>query len=103
MAESRKLTLRCPDCSSHLVLDAATGEVLFHHPAEAAPAGGKPFEELLADLDRDRARAEDVFAREVAAHADRDRLLEERFRQALERAGDDVDDGAAPPSPFDFE
>jgi hypothetical protein len=102
MAESRKLTLRCPDCSSHLVLDAATGEVLFHHRAEAPPAAGKAFEELLADLDRDRERAEDVFAREVAAHADRERLLEERFRQALEQVGDDAAD-TPPPSPFDFD
>jgi hypothetical protein len=102
VAEPPKLTLRCPDCSSHLVVDAATGEVLFHHKVESPPAGGKGFEELLADLDSERARAEDVFAREVAAHADRDRLLEERFRQALERAGNDPDDGP-PPSPFDFE
>jgi hypothetical protein len=102
MAESRKLTLRCPDCASHLVLDAATGEVLFHHKVDAEPAGGKVFEELLADLDRDRARAEDVFAREVAAHADRERLLEERFRQALERAGENPGD-EPPPRPFDFD
>lgn len=100
MAESRKLTLRCPDCASHLVLDAVTGEVLFHEKVRDPAAGGKNFDELLDDIDRDKAQAEEVFEREVAAYDDRDRLLEEKFRQALERADDD--DGP-PPSPFDFE
>ncbi len=102
MAESRKLTLRCPDCASHLVLDAVTGEVLFHEKVRDPPAGGKNFEQLLDDLDRDKARAQDVFEREMAAHDDRDRLLEEKFRQALERAADTADDGP-PPSPFDLD
>lgn len=83
------------------MLDAATGEVLFHEKVQDPLAGGKNFEELLDDIDRGKAQAEEVFEREVAAYDDRDRLLEERFRQALERA-DDGDDGP-PPSPFDFD
>ncbi len=84
------------------MLDAATGEVLSHQKVEDPPAGGKEFEELLGDIDRGKAQAEAVFEREVAAHDDRERLLEEKFRRALERAADDPDDGP-PPSPFDFE
>ena len=34
MSDAGKLTLRCPDCDSHLVVDAATGEVLFHRKAK---------------------------------------------------------------------
>jgi len=84
------------------VIDVATGEVLSHRKPDLPPAGGKKFEELLADLDEGKARAEEVFEREVSAHEDRDRLLEEKFRQAVERAAEDPDDGP-PPSPFDFE
>lgn len=102
MSEPRKLTLRCPDCASHLVLDAATGEVLHHRKAEAVPADGKGFADLLAGLDEEKAQAEEIFEREITAHADRDRLLEEKFRHALERAEEDPNDGP-PPSPFDFE
>lgn len=102
MTETRKLTLRCPDCASHLVIDAATGEVLQHRPPKTVPAGGKGFAELLAGLDEEKAQAEEIFEREVTAYEDRDRLLEEKFRSALERAADDPDDGP-PPSPFDFE
>ena len=102
MSELRKLTLRCPDCASLLVVDAATGEILHHRKADAAPAGGRGFAELLAGLDEEKAQAEEIFEREVTAHEDRDRLLEEKFRHALERAAEDPDDGP-PPSPFDFE
>lgn len=102
VAETRKLVLACPECGSRLVVDQATGEVLSHRSPDAKPGGGKSFEGLLDDLERERAEAEDVFAREVAAMKDRDRLLEERFREAMERAGD-LDEDEPPPRPFDFD
>jgi len=92
MAEPRNLTLRCPECDAHLVVDSATGEVLAHRQAKKPPAGGKDFDALLQDLDRDKAEAEEVFEREVAAMKDRDRLLEEKFQQALKRAEEEPDD-----------
>ena len=84
------------------MVDAATGEVLFHRPARRPPAAGKQLNELLDDLDRERAEAEEVFEREVAAHRDKDRLMEEKFQEALRRAAEDPDDGP-PPSPFDYD
>lgn len=100
--EHRKLTVRCPDCSSDLVIDVATGEVLSHRKAKQPIAGGKDFDSLLKGLDEDKARAEDVFQREVAAMKDRDRLLEEKFREALRRAEEDPDQGP-PRRPFDLD
>ncbi|MEZ5330697.1 MAG: hypothetical protein R2991_01290 [Thermoanaerobaculia bacterium] len=102
MAETRKLTLSCPECGSRLVVDRATGAVLSHRPAAPTEGGKKSFESLLDDLDRERSEAEEVFAREVAALEDRDRLLEERFREAMESAGD-LDDDRPPPHPFDYD
>jgi hypothetical protein len=93
MAEPRNLTLRCPECNAHLVIDSATGEVLAHRAAKQPLAGGKDFDTLLEDLDREKAEAEEVFEREVAAMKDRDRLLEEKFQQALKRAEEEADDG----------
>ena len=101
MSETRKLTVRCPDCSSDLVIDAETGEVLSHRRAKQPIAGGKDFDSLLKGLDDDKARAEDVFQREVAAMKDRDRLMEEKFREALRRAEEDPDK-SPPPRPFDL-
>jgi hypothetical protein len=93
VSESRKLTLRCPDCDSHLVVDAATGEILSHRPAEAPAGGGKSFESLLGDLDTQKEQAEDIFSREMEAIKDSDRLLEDKFAEALKRAEEDPDDG----------
>ena len=102
MSASQKLSVRCPDCGSDLVVDAATGEVLSHRRPKQPPAGGKDLESLLQGLEHDKARAEDVFQREVAAMKDRDRLLEEKFREALRRAEEEPDEGR-PPRPFDLD
>jgi hypothetical protein len=102
VSESRKLTVRCPDCSSDLVIDVETGQVLSHRRPKQPIAGGKDFEALLKGLDEDKARAEDVFQKEVAAMKDRDRLLEEKFREALRRAEEDPDEGP-PRRPFDLD
>jgi hypothetical protein len=102
VSETRKLTVRCPDCSSDLIVDAETGEVLSHRKAKQPLAGGKDFDALLKGLDEDKSRAEDVFQREVAAMKDRDRLLEEKFREAMRRAEEEPDEGP-PRRPFDLD
>ena len=101
-ADNRKLTVRCPECGADLVIDASTGEVLSHRKAKQPPAGGKDFDALLKGLDEEKSRAEDIFEREVAAHKDRDRLLEEKFREAMRRAEEEPDDGP-PVRPFDLD
>ena len=102
MSDSRKLTLRCPDCNSHLVIDATTGEVLSHRPPKAPPAEGKDLTELLNDLEQQKEQAEDIFAREMDALKDRDRLLEDKFEEALKRAEEEPDD-EPPLRPFDLD
>lgn len=102
MSETRKLTVRCPECDSDLVIDAATGQILSHRRPKQAVAGGKDFDSLFQSLGEEKARAEDVFTREVAALKDRDRILEEKFREALRRAEEDPDEGP-PPRPFDLD
>ena len=102
MGKKRRIQIVCPDCSSRLVVDAATGEVISHQRHKAPPAGGKELGELLEGLDREKEQAEDLFEREVAAFKDRDRLLEEKFDEAMKRA-EEADDGEPPPRPFDFD
>ncbi len=102
MAETRKLKIRCPGCEDQLVIDAATGEVLSHREKKRPVAGGKDFETLLSDLDKERAEAEEVFEREMGALKDRDRLLEEKFQEALKRAEESPED-EPPPRPFDLD
>jgi len=99
---TRRLNVRCPECGSDLVVDAATGEPLSHRPPKRQPAGGKDFDSLLAGLDTDKARADEIFEREKAAMKDRDRLLEEKFREAMKRAEEEPDEGP-PRRPFDLD
>ncbi|MFQ5527883.1 MAG: hypothetical protein ACE5GX_16695 [Thermoanaerobaculia bacterium] len=102
MTDESRITLRCPDCDSHLVVDVKTGEVLFHKPRKAPVAGGKDFDQLLDQLDEDKAQAEDVFNKEVSALKDRDRLLEDKFEEALKNAKESPED-EPPPRPWDLD
>ena len=86
MSESGKLTLRCPDCNSHLVVDS----------------DGKDLSALLDDLEQQKEQAEDIFSREMEALKDRDRLLEDKFAEALKRAEEEPDD-EPPVRPFDLD
>lgn len=102
MAETKKFTLVCPECGSDLVLDAATGEVLAHRAPKRVPGGGHSFEDLLAGIDSGKERAEQLFEREKAAMKDRDRLLEEKFREAMKRAEEEPDE-ERPVRPWDLD
>ncbi len=97
-----KLTVTCPECGSDLAVDRATGTVLHHQPAKEESADEKDFDALFAGLDESKARAEDVFAREVSAYQDRDRLMEEKFREAMRRAEEEPDD-EPPLRPWDLD
>lgn len=102
MSEHDKLHVRCPDCGSDLVVDVATGQVLFHKAKKEPLAGGHDFESLFAEMEGQQKRAEETFEREREAHKDRSRLLEEKFREAFRRA-EEEDDGSPPPRPFDLD
>ncbi|MEM1244761.1 MAG: 2-nitropropane dioxygenase [Acidobacteriota bacterium] len=102
MSDRSRLQVDCPCCEAQLAIDRETGAVISHTAAEAPVAGGADFEDLLADLDRQKARAEQLFEQEKAAMADRDRVLDERFAEALRKAEEEPDD-APPPRPFDLD
>ena len=102
MGKTRKLALRCPDCQTHLVVDSKTGEVLSHRPAQEASGEGRDFDSLLAGLKEEKDQAEDIFDREVAALKDHDRLMDQKFEEALERARESPDD-EPPVRPFDLD
>lgn len=97
-----KVSLRCPDCGSDLVVDTRTGEVLSHKKAKPAAAEVRDFDSLLADLSSQRNRADEVFERERSALKDRDRLMDEKFKEALKRAEEEPDSGR-PLRPFDLD
>ncbi len=102
VSEEGKLNVACPECGAELVVDVASAQVIFHKAVSKPPAGGKDFEDLLANLDASKAHADEVFSREVSAFKDRDRLLEEKFREALKHA-EEAGDEEPPLRPWDLD
>ena len=97
----KRIAVSCPDCGSRLTVDLASGQVLFHQP-EGEERGSKDFDELVAGLDDSKKRADEIFQREVSALKDRDRLMEEKFREAMKRA-EEQPDGDVPLRPWDLD
>jgi hypothetical protein len=93
-----KFTVICPCCESTLTLDAQTGAIL--STAEKTKKLGS-FEDLKNELDKKKEARENLFAQEQHAQKDRERLLEEKFKEAMKRAGDDV--GKPFKNPLDFD
>jgi predicted amidophosphoribosyltransferase len=83
-----KLSIICPCCEATLTVDAQTGAILTHE--EKAKKHGS-FEDLKSNLDRQKELRENIFAQETQAQKDRQRILEEKFQEALKRADTNSD------------
>ena len=83
-----KFTIICPCCESNITVDAQTGAVLAHE--EKAKKLGS-FEDLKSQLDKQKETREQLFAQEMSSMKDRERVLEEKFKEALKRAEGDTD------------
>lgn len=83
-----KFTIVCPCCEAALTIDALTGAVLSHEEKKKIHGS---FEDLKGELDKQKELREQLFSQEQQAQKDRERLLEEKFREAMKRAGDDKD------------
>ena len=57
MSGDTKLRLSCPQCHADLVVDAATGQLLFHQKAVEPIAGGATLESLMEDMKAEKTRA----------------------------------------------
>jgi hypothetical protein len=76
--------IHCPCCEALLVVDRLSGEVLLHKAKEVR-AGGS-LESMVAGLESQKSEAAKRFDRQLESQKDRARLLEERFKEALQRA-----------------
>jgi hypothetical protein len=88
MDERGCFTLICPCCEATLTVDAQTG-ALISHEEKARPLAS--FEEMAKDMERQKQVRESIFSQELGSQKDRERLLEEKFREALKRADKDKD------------
>ena len=83
-----KYTLVCPCCDATLTVDANTGTILAHEEKKKVHGS---FEDLKGELNKQKEHREQIFAQEMSSMKDRERLLEEKFKEALKRADTDSD------------
>ncbi len=81
-----------------MTIDAETGAILAHE--EKVKKLGS-FEDLKNDLNKQKELRENIFAQEMSSQKDRERILEEKFREALKRA--DTDSGKPFRNPLDLD
>jgi tRNA 2-selenouridine synthase SelU len=83
-----KFSIICPCCEATLTIDAQTGAVLAHEEKKKAHGS---FEDLRGELDKQKALRDQLFNQEMSSQKDRERLLEEKFKEAMKRAEGEKD------------
>jgi len=88
MADSARFTIICPCCEATLTIDAQTGAMISHEE-KARPVAS--FDEMVKGLDKQKQMREQIFAQELSSMKDRDRILQEKFEEAMKRADKEKD------------
>ncbi len=83
-----KYAIICPCCEASLTIDSQTGAILSHEEKKKVLGS---FEDLKSDLSKKSETRDQIFAQEMSSMKDRERLLEEKFQEALKRADKDSD------------
>jgi hypothetical protein len=98
MGDSSRFTIICPCCEATLTVDADTGALLSHDEKSKPLAS---FDEMVKGLDKQKQVREQIFAQELSSMKDRDRILEEKFQEAMKRA--DKEKGKPYLNPLDID
>ncbi len=83
-----RYTITCPCCEAVLTVDASTGALVAHQEKKKVLGS---FDDLKIDLTKQKEQRDNIFAQEMSSMKDRERLLDEKFKEALKRADIDAD------------
>ena len=83
-----RFTLICPCCEATLTVDALTGAIISHEEKKKILGS---YEDLKGELSKKKELREQIFTQEMSSVKDRERLLDEKFKEALKRADTDSD------------
>ncbi len=86
--DATRFTILCPCCEATMIVDAQTGAILSHEE-KAKPVAS--FNEMLKGLDKQKEARDQLFSQELSSQKNRERLLEEKFQEAMKRADKDKD------------
>jgi hypothetical protein len=82
-----KISIKCPCCEAAIHIDGQTGAIISHEEKKQAHGS---FEDLQTNLKKQAEMRDQLFAQEMSSMKDRERLLEEKFKDALKKAGSDT-------------
>jgi hypothetical protein len=88
MSDPQRFTIICPCCEATLIIDAVTGAIVSHEEKQKPLAS---FEDMKSNLEKQKQTREQIFAQEMSSMKDRERLLAEKFEEAMKRADKDKD------------
>ncbi len=80
----KNFEITCPCCEALIVVDRLNGEVLLHKAKEKK--SGQSLESMVSNLQTQKSEMEKRFEKQIESQKDRARILEEKFKEALERA-----------------
>jgi len=95
---SANIEITCPCCESTIVIDRVSGEILLHKAKEVK--SGQSLEAMVAGLDKQKSELQKRFDKQIESQKDRARILEERFKEAMQRA---EKDDTKPFNPMDYD
>jgi uncharacterized NAD-dependent epimerase/dehydratase family protein len=82
-----KFTVICPCCDATLTIDSSTGALLAHEEKKKVLAS---FDDLKGELSKQKELRDQLFSQEMSSMKDRERLLDEKFKEAMKRAEGDT-------------
>jgi len=88
VTDTQRFTIICPCCESTLIIDGQTG-ALISHEEKTKPIAS--FEEMAKGMEKQKQTRDQIFEQELGSHKDRERILDEKFREAMKRADKDKD------------
>ena len=88
---SQTVTVSCPHCGATLKVDTAAG-VVVEHAAPVEHTEKVDFETRLKRMEEEKRRAADRMAEAMRKEQSRSRIMEDRFRELMDKARDDEDD-----------
>jgi uncharacterized NAD-dependent epimerase/dehydratase family protein len=88
LSAMEKFSVICPCCEATLTIDAQTGAILAHEEKKKVLGS---FEDLKGELSKQKELRDQLFSQEMSSVKDRERLLEEKFKEAMKRAEGEKD------------
>jgi hypothetical protein len=82
-----KFSIKCPCCEAAILVDSKTGAIISFEEKKKVLGS---FEDLKGELSKQAEQRDQIFAQEMSSMKDRERLLEEKFQEALKRAEGDT-------------